>query len=122
MATEDPYDEKSYIGSLRKAINTLQVAYPEAEIILLTPNKTIEFSWGEGIQSEVGGKLEDYVNALQKLGDELNVYVLDNYREIPIILEKHWELLADGTHPNEQGRFLMGVNLSRKLEEIMKEN
>ena len=122
VTTEDPYDEKSYIGSLRKAVTTLQTAYPEAEIILLTPNKTIEFNWGEGIQSEVGGKLEDYVNALQKLGDELDVYVLDNYREIPIILEKHWELLADGTHPNEQGRFMMGRNLSKKLEEVIREN
>ena len=121
VETEDLYDEMSYGGSLRIAVSTLQTSYPEAEIILLTPNKTIQFNFGEDKQSDEGGKLEDYANTLLSLGEELNVYVLDNYRDIPINLEKHWELLADGTHPNEQGRFLMGQSLSKKLEEVMKE-
>lgn len=121
VETEDLYDEKSYSGSMRKAIKTLQTAYPDAEIILLSPNKTIQFNFGEDRQSEAGGKLMDYANAVQALAKELDVYLIDHYNDFPVVLEKYWELLVDGTHPNEQGRFLMGKNLSEKLEEIMRE-
>ena len=84
--------------------------------MLLTPNKTIEFEGGEEIRSEVGGKLQDYADAVMTLADELDVEVLDNFHELPIDKEKHWELLEDGTHPNEQGRFLMGVRIAESID------
>ena len=108
VSSEDIYDVSSYSGAIRTAICALKEAYSDGEILLITPNQTMAFGYGEEIRSEQGGKLQDYVDALIALGDEMDVKVLDNYRELPIDMEKHWELLHDGTHPNEQGRFLMG--------------
>ena len=108
IRTEDIYDISSYTGAIRTAVCALKEVYPEAGILLLTPNQTIEFDYGKEIRSEQGGKLQDYADALLVLADQMNVNVLDHYRQLPIDMEKHWELLQDGTHPNAQGRFLMG--------------
>ena len=116
ISTEDVYDISGYTGAIRTAVNALQEAYPEAGILLITPNQTIEFDYGNEIRSEQGGKLQEYADALLVLADEMNVKVLDNYRQLPIDMERHWELLADGTHPNAQGRFLMGKLIADFLE------
>ncbi len=112
VALEDPCDVASYSGAMRTAVLMLQEAYPEADILLLTPNRTIEFDGGEEKRSEIGGKLQDYAEAVLDLAEELDVKVLDNFLEFPIDKEKHWELLEDGTHPNEQGRFLIGTRIA----------
>lgn len=119
VTAEDPEDITSYAGAVRVAVKALQEAFPEARILLATPNLSINFEFGEGIQSEVGGKLQEYADAVIALGAELEVEVLDNFREFPVQKEKYWELLADGTHPNEQGRFLMGTRIIHKLTDMM---
>jgi len=116
---EDPYDISSYSGALRTAVKALQEEYPDAQILLLTPNLSINFDFGEGVQSEVGGRLQDYADAVLALAEELQVEVLDNFRELPIRKNVYWEFLADGTHPNEQGRFLMGTRIAKKIESML---
>ncbi len=113
------YDVASYSGAIRLAVKAIRNAYPEAEILLMTPNRSINFDFGEGIQSEVGGSLQDYADAVLDLAKELKVEALDNFRELPIKKERHWELLVDGTHPNEQGRFLVGTRIAEKIESMI---
>ena len=119
--TEDAEDEASYRGAIRAAVKKLQEAFPEAHILLMTPNLSICFDFGEGIQSEYGAKLIDYADALIELGQELDVTVLDNYRELPIEKERYWVLLEDGTHPNAQGRFQIGNRIITILETLTAE-
>ena len=116
IRSEDIYDISSYCGAKRTAVCALKEAYAEAEILLLTPNQTIAYDYGKEIRSEQGGILQEYVDALIVLAEELDVKVLDNYRQLPINMEKHWELLADGTHPNEQGRFLIGTRIAEAFD------
>jgi len=116
ISLEDPFDRTSYSGAIRTAVCALKEAYPDADILLLTPNKTIEYGAGEQIQSEIGSKLQDYADAVINLADESDVEVLDNFHELPINIEKYWELLEDGTHPNGQGRFLIGMRIADRID------
>lgn len=117
LETEDAYDIGSYCGAIRRAVETLKAAYPGAQILLMTPNFTIYFGNGEEIQSQQGGKLEDYAEAVLRLADELNVDVLDNFHELPITAENWGEYQDDGCHLNEWGRFLVGSRIAGTIEE-----
>ncbi len=117
VVAEDPYDAASFGGAMRTAVEALKEAYPGERIILLTPNLSAEFDAGEAIQSQVGSKLQAYADKVIELADRLNVEVLDNFRELPITKENHYILLADGTHPNEQGRFLIGKRIAEQIRQ-----
>lgn len=116
VSTEDPYDVISYSGALRTAVTSLQQAYPEAQIILMTPNYTTYFEYGNTIQSEVGGILTDYVNAAVAVGKDCNVTVLDNYTELGINAENNWLYLEDGCHPSATGRYLIGQRIALNIK------
>lgn len=116
---EDMYDIGTYAGALRTGIRTLQNAYPESEILLLTPTYTALFSGGTEINSEKGGVLKDYVDATLRVAEEMNVYCLDNYGESGINAETQGKYLADGTHPNEAGSFLLGNDILEYIGGVM---
>lgn len=117
--TEDKYDPETYAGALRTGIRTLQDAYPDAVILLLTPTYTALFSGGTEINSEMGGTLTDYVEAAVCVAEEMNVYCLDNYTESGISAETQSKYLADGCHPNETGSFLLGTGILKYIDEVI---
>lgn len=108
VSTEDPFDVASYSGALRTAVTSLQHTYPEAQIILMTPNFTCQLTNGEAKSSEAGGILTDYVNAVKTVGAEYGVDILDNYTELGINPGNYANHLEDGTHPNAATRFTIG--------------
>lgn len=116
VAGEDPYDIATYSGALRTAVKSLKEAYPEAVIMLNTPNYTVYFEYGQGIQSENGGTLKEYADAVLQLAEELDVEVLDNFNELPINAENWKDYLSDGCHPNEYTRFLLGTRIALKIQ------
>ncbi len=111
----DEYDEHSFSGALRTMVKKIQTAYPDATIILCTPNFTVEYDYGKSIQSEKGGTLEDYANTIIGVAKEMGVKVLDNYNELPITETNYNKYLKDGTHFNERGRFLMGNRIAMQI-------
>lgn len=111
VTSDDPYDVTSYSGALRTTIESLQEAYPEAQIILTTPNFTFLYDNGEAINSEVGGSLCDYANAVLTIGSEYNVTVLDNFTELGINADNHYLYLSDGVHPNGKTRYEMAQRI-----------
>lgn len=115
---EDPYDTETYAGALRTGIRSLQESFPEAEILLLTPTYTAQFSGGEEKQGEMGGRLKDYVEAARRVAADMGIFCLDNYTDSGINGETSEKYLTDGTHPNETGSFLLG----RKILEYIWEN
>lgn len=117
LKSEDEYDICSYAGSIRSAVKKLQEAYPEAQVLLLTPHFSREYNFGRDIRGERGGNMEDYANVVIDLAKELNVDVLDNFHEFPVT-EFNWrEYQPDGTHLNEKGRFLLGETIARRIKE-----
>lgn len=115
VRTEDPYDCASYIGALRTAVDKLQAAYPDAVIILMTPNFTSYFGNGLEPQSEVGGLLPDYAGAVSSLCDEKGLLCYNSYSELDINSTNHTEYLLDGCHPNEATRYVMAQGVAELL-------
>ncbi len=115
LETEDAYDITSYSGALRSGIEKLKNAYPQAQILIMTPNFTTYFHNGQDINGEQAGDLEDYVNVVLEIASEQQIDVLDNYRELPITAENSLEYQDDGCHLNERGRFLVGSRIAQKI-------
>lgn len=119
IASQDPYDLYTYSGAYRTAISELREAYPDCYIILDTPNFCINFNYGMDYRFDVQHTMIDYVDTLQIVAAEFNVGLLDNYNELGITKENFGTYLADGTHPNETGRFLIGKRIALKLGEML---
>lgn len=116
---EDPYDEHTFLGALRVAVNSLRKVSPDARIVIVTPL----FSWytETGVTCETadygGGVLEDYVNAEIMLARELEIEVIDVYHDFfPHAKWEDWEIYSrDGIHPNEAGREKMAFKIAEYL-------
>lgn len=117
--TEDGYDIGSFAGALRTGISTLKEAYPEAEILVLAPTYTKGFSGGTERLSEVGGVLADYVGATVRVAEEMGVHCINNYTYSGINADNHEKYLADGTHPNETGAFLLGAGIVEYMGRVV---
>ena len=109
---ENPYDgTSSYGGALRADVKALRKAYPDAYIILAAPNYISYFGHGQDIQSEHGGRLTDYVEAAQKVAEELELPFLNSYIKLGINADNCDDYLADEVHLNEEGRFLLAEHI-----------
>lgn len=113
VRTDDAYDTGSYAGALRTAVEKLQTEYPDAVIVLMTPNFTSYFGNGLTAQSEVGGVLPDYAAAVISLCEEKDLLLYDSYGKLPIDSVNFPEYLLDGTHPNENTRLIMARGLAK---------
>lgn len=117
----DPYDKSSFGGGIRCAIETLREAYPDMEVILMTP------TWCYIIQDEEmlsctdtdygGGYLEDYVNLELEIAREYDIPVLDNFHESGIGPETQDLYLRDGLHLNAAGQKIIADMLAQLIRE-----
>ena len=104
----DTMDDGCYFGALSNAIDRLQNTYPNAQIILMTPNYVEIFEHGTLDNSGKGFVFKDYVEAVLELAAEKKLQVIDVYKELGITAENTGTYLADGCHPNYYGRFKIG--------------
>lgn len=109
------WDDTTYAGALRSAIDRLQSNYPDASILVMTPNLTVLYDNGTQPLSEKGGVLTEYVDAALQVAAEMNVMCLDNYNDSGINADNAWTYLSDGTHLNETGRFLLAQRIMYAL-------
>jgi len=119
---DDAYDMASYAGALRTGIDTLKKNYPEALIILVGPGQATYFNDGTDKLSEEGGLLVDYYELSKSVAAELSVPYIDLYSGFP---EEDLELpdvLADGCHYNEIGRYALGIKIIHFMDEYLTAN
>lgn len=112
---QDPYDTAAYAGALRSGIRELRTAYPDAVIILAAPNYVEYFSAGQEKQSDVGGRLTDYVEAAGRVAGDTDVILMNNYYDLGIDASNSASYLVDGCHPGDNGRFLYAQALIRLI-------
>ncbi len=112
---EDAYDITTYAGALRIGIDKLQTAYPDAEILLMTPNFITFFSKGTERLSEKSGILTDYVDTAVAIANEYDIVCLNNYTDLGINETNAAAFLADEVHLNETGRFLLAKRIMEQL-------
>ncbi len=112
----NPEDAYTFSGALRRSITTLQKAYPDLRIILVTPT----YSWYPSAEHTCeeqdfgGGILEAYVQAELTIAEELGIEVLDVYHDYyPHEAFEDWmQYTSDGVHPNEAGRRMLAETLA----------
>lgn len=112
----DPRDIHTYCGALRVGVERIKQVYPEADIVLLAPTFATTFQNGTIPQGEAGGVLTEYVDALIRLADELNVLAINNYKELGVDETNFALYLEDDCHYNEAGRFMIAQKLIEYLE------
>ncbi len=114
---ENPADASTYTGGLRTGISALREAYPDALFILMSPGKTTYFKNGTESQSQTGSPLKAYRDACASLAEELDILFLDFYHAFPGEGVTLTEILSDGAHYNEYGRYLAGLRILNFLSE-----
>ena len=118
---EDPLDEYSFTGALRRSLMYLRQANPDMRILLASTTYT--WNRAEGLTCEeydAGyGKQEDYIRAEAEVAEELGVEFLDLYHDVyPHEKWEDWEVYTfDGLHPNEAGRELLARIICEYLQE-----
>lgn len=111
-SAQAPMDTATYSGAIRTAVNTLQGAFPHAQIILCTPSYCHYYQDGTAPRGEGNYILTDYVDAVLSLSEELQVDVLDTHHDLGVN-SSNWDqyLYQDQVHPNATYRYLIGKSL-----------
>ena len=99
-------DTYTFKGALEYAVTRLKEAYPNSEIILMTPN--FLGLCQNGTEVHDGHVFEDYVNTVISVSEEQQVKCIDVYREANINAVNKNVYLADECHPNEYGKYEIG--------------
>lgn len=119
---EDPYDTSTFGGALRYAIETLQGAYPDLELILMTPTWCYVRYGDEVLYCDStdfgGGYLEDYADLEIRIAEEYEIALLDNYHESGIGPDTEGTYLVDGLHLSGEGEQLLAGRLADLISEI----
>lgn len=108
-------NEACYKGALQKAVEALQEAYPNAEIILMTPNLIARGDFGVLPSSEEGAPYMEYIQAVKDLGQEKGFKVVDIYGSFTFTTEEIPQYLEDLCHPNYQFRFEIGEKVRDRI-------
>lgn len=108
---EDDYDISTYAGAMRTGIATLKEKYPDAMYIIMGPGRVTYFNDGTELLSETGGQLIDYYNLSVALSEELQLPYIDLYNDFPEGDDDLSDVLADGCHYIEYGRFALGKKI-----------
>lgn len=111
-------DAHSYRGALRFAIDSLRHAYPEAEILLISP--TYCQFWSEGTDGNTKnfgeGTCMDYFFVCQNVAQVENTLFIDAYTTLGINGHTAYNYLSDGIHLNAAGRELYAKAVSSCLK------
>lgn len=117
---EDPLDEYSFTGALRKSLLYLRKVNPDMRILLVSTTynwNIIEELTCEEYVTEYGIQ-EDYVRAEAGIAEEMGVEFLDLYHDVyPHEKWDDWKIYTfDGLHPNEAGRQLLADIICEYLQ------
>lgn len=114
-----------FTTALKYSIETLQSAFPQIRIFILTPCWRCWVENGEVVDSntkEVAAwpapngntKLTDFVDACWDVAKTYQISVIDNYN-IGINRFNHTYYLTDGTHHTDAGRKFIAEHIAKKL-------
>lgn len=114
-------DETTFINSYEFGLESLRLAYSEADILVLTPYEPELTETLKKRDAETGIKLTNYINAIKNICNRKGISCYDLYKDGPINRTNWSEYLVDGTHTNEKGAFLLGESIARRIAEEVSE-
>ncbi len=116
---QDPYDIHTFGGALRYSLETLSLACPNAQIVLLSPIYCY-FSWEDEdcMSRDYGyGTMEAYVDLEREIASAYDVRFIDLLHGLPINAETVHLYTSDGMHLTDEGCKLYGDYLAQQLKE-----
>lgn len=116
--SDDKNDISTYAGAMRAGIAALKEKYPDATYVIVGPGQATYFSNGTELMSESGGQLKDYYQLSVSLSKELNIPYLDLYQQFPEGDTDLTDVLADGCHYNEYGRYCLGIKIVKFMADF----
>ncbi len=128
IESEDPFDEFTYAGAYRIALERLQEAFPELKIIICSQTYNQGYSYGKVAfesyyQDFGGGTALDYVSGLERVAMEYDVIFVNNYEDITINITNGLQYLSDATHLTAYGRKVYAHNICKYLlEDVLKDS
>lgn len=119
--SDDVYDEHTYVGALRIAVNNLRQYYPDAQIVLCSPSYA-QF-WGKdgaylgdgNMVNNGQGTLAAYYRVCGNVSADNNTLFLNAYEGIGLNTYTADEWLEDGIHLTKKGR----KKYAEKLSEVI---
>lgn len=108
-----PIDD--YQNGLRTGIRALRESYPDARIMVISSNYILSFEKGMARIGDEENVLEDYIAAAEETAAAENVDFLNINDALQWDEHNAAEYLVDSIHPNEEGRFLFGVEVIRAV-------
>ena len=119
LGSEEDTGTDTYLGAMRKVIEALKENYPQATVLVLTPNMVTEFDYGTVKKGPDKKKLEDFREAIASLADQLNIHCIQINEVLGLTKKNVDEYLVDGTHPNYYGNFQYGLAISKYLDQVL---
>ena len=107
------YSIADYQDGLRTGIRAMRESYPDARIMVISSNYILSFEKGMARIGDEENVLEDYIAAAEETAAAENVDFLNINDALQWNEHNAAEYLADSIHPNEEGRFLFGVEVIR---------
>ncbi len=106
LKSETTKDITTYIGSLEYVIEKLQKAYPQSEIVLMTPNFLARENFGTNKLN--GYTMDELANEVLSLSTDLGLKCIDVFHGVPINETNYKAYIPDQCHPSEFGRYEIG--------------
>lgn len=118
---DEVYNQYTYVGALRIAVMNLRETFPDAQIVLCSPNYA-QF-WGTdgaflgdgNMVNNGGGTLAQYYRVCGNVSADMHTLFLNAYEGIGLDAYTADEYLEDGIHLSEKGR----RKYAEKLTEII---
>ena len=111
------YTVEQYRDGLQAGVQSLQDAYPDAEILIASSNFITAFDNGTAFNNDLDEILNDYVTGAEETAAAMNVFFLNTNEALQWNPQTAACYLVDAVHPNEEGRFLFGTAIIKALEE-----
>ncbi|MBO4678788.1 MAG: hypothetical protein J5626_03885, partial [Lachnospiraceae bacterium] len=109
--------DSTFINSLKYGVDCLKKAYPNAEIVLLSPYYPLANNGGTTPFVEGGHTLTEYMKAIEETAKSEAVTFYDLYHKGTINKSNTSTYLEGGVHTNETGAFAVGEDIARFLGE-----
>lgn len=112
------FDDTTFYGAYRKAVEYILTNSPEIRIVLMTPLQRDNDGYDVNYTNSAGAKLIDYVNAVKQIGEMYGLPVCDMYGNSGFTEKTLATYTLDGLHPNTEGYERMGGYLTQFLNGV----
>lgn len=118
---EGMFEMDTYMGALRHAANKMREAYPNLQIIFITPTYCDMWAGEEDCTNHNfgSGVLPDYVNGMITASEQVNTYLLNMYEKMELNANNLKDYSDDGVHLNQAGREKYAYLVSEYINSIM---